>query len=318
MGKGDEQMENAHQIEVSNRKVEMVMPERQTIHSDVDVEGTYLIATNRGLFLIREHTLYLLLLGNFYGITRNEHSLYVYESVGKVGRILKLDEGGDMEIDAKAEIVFADLPGWIHQIDMIDGNFFFTDTPNNRIIEWSFQAGCWNEYYPLGKLAEQEASSNYGHMNSIYKHDGAIYIVCHNQTAKTGRPSEILKVDPQFRIMERIVTDSSCAHNLIIRQGVTYHCDSMNQSLKADGKVVFQTDHFTRGLSISDNQIVIGGSVFLRREERLKGNGHLYILNSDYSARTSFLIPGMVQEVRRLDQKDYSFSSSYMLFNGTL
>ncbi|WP_256762420.1 hypothetical protein [Cohnella sp. WQ 127256] len=301
-------MANAHGIEVSHRKVEMVLPERQTIYSDVDVEGIYLIATNRGLFLIRDHTLYLLLRGNFYGIARHGHFLYVYESVGKVGRILKLDSGRNLEIDAKAEIAFADLPGWIHQIDMIDDSLFMTDTPNNRIIEWSFQKESWFEYYPLGKLSEQEASPNYGHMNSIYKHKGSTYIVCHNQTAKTGRPSEIIKVDDQFQVMDRIVTDSSCAHNLIVHQGIRYHCDSMNQSLKADGKVAFTAQHFTRGLSISDYQIVMGGSVFLKREERQNGNGHLYVLNSDYTTRTSFLIPGMVQEVRRLDQKDYSFS----------
>ncbi|MGF7046789.1 hypothetical protein J2T13_001287 [Paenibacillus sp. DS2015] len=301
-------MVNAQQIEVSERKVEMLLPKRQTIYSEVDVEGTYLIATNRGLFLIRDCALTLLLRGNFYGITRDGLSWYVYESVGKVGRILKLNEGFDQEMDTKAEIAFADLPGWIHQIDMIDGSLMITDTPNNRIIKWSFEAECWVEYYPLGKLVDKEESVNYGHINSIYKHDGAIHLVCHNQTVKTGRLSEILKVDANFNVIERIVTGSSCAHNLIVHQGVSYHCDSTHQSLKADGKVVFESQHFTRGLSLSDDQIVIGGSVFLRREERHNGNGHLYVLHSDYSPRTSFLIPGMVQEVRRVDRRDYSFS----------
>jgi hypothetical protein len=301
-------MVNAQRLEVSDRRVEMLLPKRETINSAVDVEGTYLIATNRGLFLIRDCALTLLLRGNFYGITRDQRSWYIYESVGRVGRILKLDEGFHQDMDTKAEIVFADLPGWIHQIDMIDGSLLMTDTPNNRIIKWCFETECWVEYYPLGKLVDQEVSANYGHINSIYKHDGIIHLVCHNQTVKTGRPSEILKVDSNFNVMERFVTDSSCAHNLIVHQGVSYHCDSTHQSLKADGKVVFESQHFTRGLSLSDDQIVMGGSVFLRREERHNGYGHLYVLHSDYSTRTSFLIPGMVQEVRRVDRRDYSFS----------
>ncbi|MFD0960052.1 hypothetical protein [Paenibacillus chungangensis] len=301
-------MVHAQRLEVSARTVNIQFPGRHTVYSEVDVSGTYLIAANRGLFLIRCGELTLLLRGNFYGITRDERSWYIYESVGKVGRILKLDEGFEREMEVKAEVAFADLPGWIHQIDMIDGSLVMTDTPNNRIIKWDFDAERWAEFYPLGKLDHKEQSANYGHINSIYKHEGSIYLVCHNQTVKTGRQSEILKVDSSFRVTERIVTDSSCAHNLIIHRGIRYHCDSTHQTLKAGGKAVFESQHFTRGLSISDNQIVIGGSVFMRREERHNGNGHLYVLHPDYSIRTSFLIPGMVQEVRRMDQRDYSFS----------
>lgn len=298
------------QVRLAKRRVEMTLPPPQLVGVPVKVEGAYLVATNQALFLVKDRRLILLLKGNFYGIARTPNSAYVYQSTGKTGRLLQFQVGPRGEVSRKARIVVNELPGWCHQIDFLDDSLFLTDTPNNRILELHLPTRQWREHFPLGMLKNGMDSPNYGHMNSIYRKDGRIYVICHNQTAKTGRKSEILVLDREMKIQERLPTESSCAHNIVFCDGQQLHLDSLNQSLKADGSVVFSGDYFTRGLSVSDDAILVGGSTFAKREERQNKHGYLYALNRCFDLIDAFLIPGMVQEIRRMDRIDYTFSQT--------
>jgi hypothetical protein len=86
----------------------------------------------------------------------------------------------------------------------------------------------------------------------------------------------------------------------------------LEKNLKRDNEIVFQTNLFTRGLSISTDWIVIGGSEFAEKEKRAGTKGYLYFLTHDFDLHFSCMVPGPVHEVRRIDGKEYSLSNTIL------
>jgi hypothetical protein len=280
--------------------------EARQLTQGAPLAGTYAIATKRGLFVLEDRVLTRVLHGDFYGVTRLGDVMFVFENCRRSGRILGLHITSDLRVD-DAWIVRRGLSPGCHQIDYVDGRLLVADTYNNRILAMDLQTGRTDAYYPLGSLADGRRSPNYAHMNSIYKHDDRFHVICHNESAKTGKPSELLVLTPDFEVVDRIELPSRSAHNIAAYRGTLYHCDSLGNGLRAGDRLIFVGDHFTRGLSISDDYIIVGGSEYARREERSKVPGYVYVLR-DGSLLTSFRVPGMVQEIRRLDAPDYGLS----------
>ncbi len=275
-----------------------------------EIEGLYLVATKRGLYLLDGGRLFHLLPGQYYGITLHQGKIYLFERIGNfTGRVIRFNMDSRNRPAGRGEKLIRGLSPGCHQIDFIGDLLYIADTYNNRILEYDLSNMDYNEYYPVGRLERGRKSENYAHINSIYEHGDYIYIVCHNETTKTGRNSEILVLDGDFRVVERIGTDSSNAHNIIIHQDRKFLCDSMHNSLRVDGEEVFVGDHFTRGLAMDHRLILMGGSEYAERKNRTRAKGYLYILDHQYNIYDSFVIPGMVQEIRRLDGPDYSFSN---------
>jgi hypothetical protein len=163
--------------------------------------------------------------------------------------------------------------------------------------------------YPLGSLEEGRKSANYAHINSVYGFSDRIYLVCHNETKKTGKLSQIAVLDHSIEVRELIMTKARNAHHVGMYKGQTYCCDSLGGGLLCDGKTVFTTDLFTRGLSISDDGILLGGSEYAARSKRESASGAIFLLDHDFNLQQMIQLPGMVQEIRRLDAVDYGLSN---------
>lgn len=271
----------------------------------------YIIATKNGLYLFDNDRDYKLLNGRFYGIAKYNDIIYVFERVGDLkGRILKLTFDKKYNFDKKVDVVIDDLSPGCHQIDIFDEYLYITDTYNNRILKYNIYDMSFKEFYPLGKLENGRGSENYAHINSIYKHKEHFYLMCHNETTKTDNESEILRTDNYFNIIEIINTSSVNAHNILIYDDKIYHCDSMNKQLKSENEVVFEGDYFTRGLSYDGELFIVGGSEYAKRSERTKVNGYIYVLNDNLNLLDNFEVPGMVQEIRRIDGIEFSLSNN--------
>jgi hypothetical protein len=272
-----------------------------------NIRGHYIIATKNGLYILRNGNLYLLRSGSYYGVTLSGKKILVFERLGEIGRVISTTIHSNGKIGPKGESVLFNLSGGCHQIDFIDEKLFITDTYNNRI----YSIGSESEhiaYYPRGKLRHGRKSENYAHMNSIFFHNGQYYVYCHNETTKTGRKSEIMVSRDLKKIDKMIPLKDENGHNIAIVNDRIYHCDSMNGTLSVNNKPVFHTDSFTRGLSISTDSILLGGSDFAKREDRDKSGGSLFFLDTEYNLITSAKLPGMVQEIRRLDEPDLGLS----------
>ena len=166
-------------------------------------------------------------------------------------------------------------------------------------------------YYPLGQLNNGRMSSNYGHINSIFLCESKVVALCHNETQKTNRRSQILILRDNFSVKQLIDTNSGSAHNVIPWDHSFLHCDSLNGSLKLGDMDVFEASCFTRGLSVTRDNIILGGSEYAKRNVREYAKGYLFVLDrKDFRClyRTEF--PSMVQEIRRLDDLDFSMSEN--------
>ncbi|QTL99723.1 hypothetical protein GM661_18070 [Iocasia frigidifontis] len=279
------------------------------INNTNKIEGVYIVATKRGLFILRNNKLYKILQGRFYGITKYNDNLYIFERLGNLkGRIIHLALNKNYSFQKDGKILIDNISPGCHQIDFINNYLYITDSYNNRILKCDLQNIDCDEFYPLGKLKNGRNSKNYGHINSIYKKEKEFLLMCHNETTKTGRNSEILVLDENLNINRKIDTKASNAHNIVKYKEQLFYCDSMNMSLMKNGVQVFRGKHFMRGLSVTDEYLLVGGSDYAKRNKRTKVNGYIYILDHKFRLIDSYLIPGMVQEIRRIDNIDYSLS----------
>jgi hypothetical protein len=273
------------------------------------VDGVYLICTKRGLYCIADHALLYLRPGHYYGATCHGGQVYVFEVVGSRGRVLGFPMAGDGVPHGKPQVVVEGLSPGCHQIDFHDGHLFVMDSYLNAIRK--YDAGRWTHtaYYPRGRLTNGRRSENYAHMNSIVSHRGHYYVVCHNETKKTGRNSQVLRLTRSCEVDEVLDTSAGNAHNVLFCEAGMLLCDSLNFRLLCDDRVVFEAQHFTRGLSYSAEGVLVGGSDHEPdRAKRTQSGGMVYVLDKAFRERGRIPVPGMVQEIRRLDAPDYSLS----------
>jgi hypothetical protein len=253
--------------------------------------------------LLDAGALHRLARGQFYGLTRRGSEWLAFQKLGKTGRLLRF------ELDRRARWLRAETVGPVlsegcHQIDLIGDRLFVADSYNNRVLvleESRRQLHVVQEMYPAGRLDRGRESHNYVHLNSLWRSPNGVLAVLHNETRKTGRPSEIVLLDARGEIRERKATGASHAHNILEYRGRHLYCDSNGGTLRWGGDVAFQCELFTRGLAVTPEHILLGGSAYASREQRTQVEGRLYILDRAFRALGSIPIPGMVQEIRGID-----------------
>jgi len=273
------------------------------------VVGHFIVSTANGLFLIEDGNLYELLEGNFYGVTLWDNNIVAYKTYGHKGKIIQFPNNGRFD-GQKCDSILFGLPHGCHQIDCLGDSLYITDTYNNRIIKFGLHDFQISNFYPLGILIQGRSSPNYAHLNSIFFYGEDAFIYCHNESTKTNRKSRILMADENFEKKGFLKTNSRNGHNVVFFEGHYYHCDSMGRSLKRDNEIVFQSAHLTRGLSITNEYIVVGGSDFAEREKRSQTKGYLYFLTHEFDLHYECALPGPVHEIRKLDGIDYSLSNT--------
>ena len=80
------------------------------------------------------------------------------------------------------------------------------DTYNNAIMILSKSCAITETSYPFGRLRDGRQSTNYMHMNSITRHKDGFLVMCHNETIKTGRNSEIAVLDEKLDLIQLVNT----------------------------------------------------------------------------------------------------------------
>ena len=274
--------------------------------------GHYIVATKRGLYEIKNKKVRLLHNGEFYGVTLYNKKLYVLKRLEEQKSQLITFPFENGIINKRDRQLFMDNLDWgAHQIDFIKDHFIVMDTFNNGIQKINTKAEIVDTYYPFGQLENGRTSPNYRHMNSVFSDGKMIYVVCHNETTKTKNPSEILLLNFNFEEQNIISTQAANAHNVILYKDAKYYCDSIHSTLMKDDTILLKTTYFTRGLSISDDFMVVGGSEYSTRKRRKFAKGALFFIDHQGQLLDSLTMPGMVQEIRRLDTVEYGLSSTY-------
>jgi hypothetical protein len=275
-----------------------------------DVERLHcLVATKKGLYLLENGRITRLLDGYFYGLTRARDDWYAFQKFETFGRIIRFTLT-DGRMTAFEQLTTRLSPG-CHQIDFVNGRLHVMDTYNNGLLIFRpspARLELVGEHYPPGRLVHGVESANYAHMNSIWRCESGMYVLLHNATTKTGRPSEIARIDESYQIVERIPTGAANGHNILLYDGRFMFCDSQAGTLVSGTEPVFRCERFTRGLSVTDDYVVVGRSEYGDRSERERLAGGISVLDHDFRLLSSIDLPGMVQEIRSIDGREYGLS----------
>lgn len=281
----------------------------------INSSGEFLIATKNGLFCIENYSLFKIMNGEFYGITVVSKSQFlVYQKGLNSGKIFLLKKEKNYFVYKKT--ILKNLSDGVHQIDLVNNRLFVANTYNNSIDIYKYDnilnsLNKIDEIYPDGKLLNGRNSENYLHPNSIYLKKDLLYVLSHNETSKSNKPSEIFIYNPKTnKVVKKIKTSSGNAHNILVYKKNMYHLDSMNKQIKVNNLPFLKLGKFLRGLSVSSDFIAVGGSDYAKRENRNSAKGCIYFISHKFKILEIVNIDGMVQEIRKIDSIDFSLSSN--------
>ena len=285
-------------------------------------DAEYLIGTSAsGLLLLRGGRVHRLPSGRYvYGIAKGPGGeWYFSESARFHSRIRRISLSGISLL--RDEVVYWGLPPRVHQIDCMSDVLYVADTYHNRIVlldagqgvkggYWRRHASC---HYPNGSLPAGRSSSNYAHFNSIaLRSDGAMAILAHNETAKSGRQSEVLFFDSGMTLISRRETGTSNAHNPYFDSGRNLvACDS-GAGVVRHGDRNYRVGPFPRGLSVSEDYVAVGCSPVSKDRDRRDRHGAaelLFVNTSTGACSRLFLENTQVHEIRRVDREDFAMGA---------
>lgn len=290
-----------------------------------DLSGcSHLVATRHGLFAIDRRAPRLIAHGLFFGLTlRPEEGgggdIYAFEagdrprSPSARGRIVRFHREGDRF--ASAEVIATGLDNGCHQIDFVGDEICVVDTYHQRILRFHPDGGAPTVLHPIPGASASDWANGYAHINSIVANHDDIFLMLHNGADRTGRASEIARLDGDWRLVERIPIDGLGCHNIaVLEDGTLLACGSIEGGLISPGGTrVLVGGLMTRGLSVAAAEIAVGGSAFASREARdaarHEGHGAVFFLDRTYCPLGRVAMPAPVMEVRRLDGRDRGLSA---------
>jgi hypothetical protein len=280
--------------------------------------ATHIMASRTGLYAVNEREWTLLAHGFFFGITLRGDDIFAFESCDQPhsavphGRIVRLARRGDTITGAS--VVAKGLDNGCHQIDFLDGRLHVVDTYRQQILRYSEDLRVQEIISPLpveptGRWASGDP--RYVHANSILQVGERILLLLHNHSTHTGRQSEVVVYDLDWRERERWHLAGKNCHGLaLLEDGSLLVCDTADGSLiDLRGLRVAVSADLTRGLAVGEDTIAVGASPEAAREARLTSAGTITFLDRAYKVRTVLAVPAAPTEVRRLDGKDHGLSS---------
>jgi hypothetical protein len=280
-----------------------------------DLAGcSHIVGTRHGLFATDGGSVRLIAYGMFFGITVRDELIFAFEACDRPrsrtprGRIVRFRRDG-MTIVA-ADVIAEGLDTGCHQIDIIDGRLCVIDTYNQRVLRLALAGGEPETLFPLPPARFDDWVGGYVHLNALIAHGDEILLMLHNGAGKTGRPSEVARLSRDWRLIARTTLDGLGCHNFaILENGSVLMCGSMaGELISTDGLKIGVTEMLTRGLSVDDAGIVVGGSRIVDRASRDAAEGALFFLDRNYGPVRSVPIPSLPMEIRRIDGRDRSLS----------
>ncbi len=282
--------------------------------------ATHLVSSRKGVYAVNEQQWTHILSGFCFGLTLRGNEIFVFEACDQPrsplrrGRIVRLFREGDRIVSA--EVIARGLDNGCHQVDFLRNRLHVVDTYNQRLIRFSSGMTASEELLPLPIPPEGRWSNTdprYVHANSLLAVGNTNLLLLHNTSEHTGRLSEVALYDEAWNPAGRWSLEGKSCHGLaLLEDGTLLTCDSIAGDLiSAQGLRVHISPHFTRGLSIGNDQIVVGTSPRATREQRLASEGTVTFLDRDFRQQAVLSLPGAPTEIRRLDGKDAG-SSSYL------
>lgn len=277
----------------------------------------FVVATSRGLAFCRGATVRRNGAGRYFGVTIRGTRLYAYEQVGMHGQIVSYELA---DFAAASTVHIWGFNRWVHQIDFIDDELAVVDTLHNRILTYREIGNTspvhWSQYdrkiTPAGRDRKGRHSPDHRQFNSIYRSGDKIHVVAHNDSVKTGRPSEIWTFDTKWRLIDIVPTDGHSCHNLVPHEKGMLMNWSLQQSLRLGDSEVYSAQGFNRGLAYDGQYVLVGITPFAENfADRERRAGFVDVLNNDFHRIGRVVFPNSSVRDLRITEKDFGLSNSY-------
>jgi hypothetical protein len=276
----------------------------------LDQFGDFLFSTKSGVYSFIGGEVRRLLGHPGYGLTFADGRWYAFQRIDQlnVGMLVSFVFDGAQARDIRHETRYVSTE--VHQIDAWKGCLYIADTLNNRLIRRQLQpaAAYGNRIvYPNGRALRGKQSANYAHINSVYCDNDFVWLVYHNYSKVTGKPSQIVKLDHALNIVEKLDIAAYDAHNIVPYRGNLLYCDSSGKALIYGDRRI-DLGGFTRGLAIVNNRIFVGRSEWTTvRENRGDSTATIFLIDADTAAVAASLQLqeiGGLYEIRPIGVRD--------------
>jgi hypothetical protein len=283
----------------------------------------FIVATSRGLVVCRGNTVQHIIAGRYFGVTIRGTRVYAYEQVGMHGQIVSFEL---TDFAAPSSVHIWGLNRWIHQIDFLDDGLAVVDTLHNRIlfyrdighsapVHWS---GFDRIIFPAGRDRKGRHSPSHRQFNSIYRSNDKIYVVAHNDSARTGRASEIWTFDARWRPIDISPVDGRSCHNLVPHQEGMLINWSQQKSLRLEGAEVYAACGFNRGLAYDGQYVLVGISPLAAHfADRENHAGCVDVLSNDFRRIGRLIVPNSNVRDIRITERDLGLSNNATPWNCT-
>lgn len=267
---------------------------------DPDItDHDWLVATHRGLYAVNLDGAKRIIYGWFFGICRDGQDVYLFENCAMrdrtraFGRIIKMTiSSGTL---SEPVVLVKGLDANCHQIEIIDGLLCVVDTANQSILRYTLDGCLVDVKTPFPIALPSDRSGAYLHINSIAKIGERIAIMLHNGPVLPEKCSELVWLDADWNLCDRISLDGHCCHDIVEDEaGVIWHSASNTGELMAgDGRrVKITSDRMTRGIALSADAIIVGISSFGARQNRDALPGAVVILDRALNKLAEFELDG--------------------------
>lgn len=265
----------------------------------------YLVASRQGLYQADRGGFRPLVEGVFFGIVCMADDVFAFrhdprpgEKGPLTGRVVhyRWQDG----VLTERGLVAEGLHYSCHQLDHFDGAFFLVDTLNQRIMEYRIDWTPAAAHQILPPAPDRGAG--YAHLNSIAGNAETVWVMLHNKDL--GRPSEIVELDRGFRERRRTELPCSGCHDIVpLADGRLLTCLSPRGEIALVPGETHKIDAlWTRGLVVTQDEIVVGSSLFGHRVGRALLPGFLTFLDPrDHRRLGRFYLPAAPTQIRLID-----------------
>lgn len=308
-------LDEAAQERISLALAQQAYARREVRLADPDLGGMpLLVASRQGLFVADRDHARLIAHGLFFGVTLRDDLIYAFESCDRphersnLGRVIRLRRRDGQIVER--DVLVDGLDNGCHQIAFVGDQLCVLDTYNQRILAFAEDGTAVDIPQPLVPAAHGAWDRGYHHVNSILAVGDHILLMLHNGVGHGDRTSQILVLDRDWRTSGTWDLPHGGCHDLAcLPDGTLLACGSPAGELIAlDGRARRISTIMTRGLAVSDREIVVGASQFSSRRARTRARGALYFLDPAWQVTRELPLIAAPTCVMWLDRDDYGRS----------
>lgn len=284
---------------------------------DIVLKGSYLATSEKGLFHLKDNRICNIFPYYTFGVSVFEDYLYSTVSIGGQSYVicvyLKRGDGDEIGLGRGRILYYLDTlyhNERFHQIHVRNGIVAVANTRRNSVTTLHAKTGeLLSDIYPLTDGTGFPIHADHNHINSVYIGKDCLLFTAHNG-GNIGSLIGCIYGDKiyAFPFQNRGV------HDIIpTRKGIVFS-DTFGSSLhdfRGGGDLFYcgrwmigsdlEKGYMVRGVSGTENEIVVGHSFMGKREDRFKGRGGVLVFRDGDLAVDQEVPFSQVNDVVRVD-----------------